>query len=105
MNYSTPGTAGDPPSTNDADQIDFSAYGVKAVLVDHDGTETANDQAFGTATKDQKYVLLTESATNDGSYVATVYTEGGTADDTVVGIIGTLDFGIEQNFVAANFLI
>ncbi len=84
--------------TTFSDVIDFSAYNAVAVVVD--GVNVTG----GTIAAGDEYVKMTESTTNDGSYTAQVYTEAGTTD-TLVGLIGVLDFGVEQDFVAENFLL
>jgi hypothetical protein len=82
------------------DMIDFSAYDAVAVHVDG-----ALVEGFGSdAAAGENYVELAQSTTDAGVYTATVYTEAG-ATDTVVGLIGVLDFGAEQNFVAENFIV
>lgn len=81
-----------------ADLVSFAGYGLKGWQVDG----TANDATSGVVAVGDKYVKLVESTTNDGEYLATVYTENG-ATDTEVGVIGTLDFGVEQEFL--SFLI
>ena len=56
----------------------------------------------------QTYITMVESTTNDGSYTMTQYAEAGalgTAGDTVVGVIGVADFGVEKGFVAQNFIL
>ena len=80
------------------DYIDFTDYAAKAVYVNGALIDGA------AAVAGQNYIALVENTANAGEYVATVYTEAGTTD-TVVGIIGTLDFGASQEFSAANFLI
>lgn len=80
------------------DMIDFSSYGAKHVSVD--GTLTAG----ATALTGEKYITLVESTTNDGEYLVTLWQENGAAD-TSLGVIGTLDFGVEQEFQAANFIL
>lgn len=84
--------------TDGFDMIDFSAYNAAAVLVD--GVLVAGT----VATAGQTYINLVESTTNDGVYTMTQYTEAG-ATDTVVGVIGVADFGIEKDFLAENFIL
>lgn len=84
-----------------SDFIDFSSYDVVQVLVDG----TAADYNFGVAaTAGQKFITLVESTTNDGEYLVTLWQENGATDDNL-GVIGTLDFGAEQQFVAENFIL
>lgn len=80
------------------DYIDFSSYGAKHVSVD--GVLTAGT----TALTGEKYITLVESTTNDGEYVVKLWQEAG-ATDTELGVIGTLDFGVEQDFIADNFIL
>lgn len=89
--------------TTGFDYIDFSAYNAKAVYVDGVLVAGTAPTALG-----QTYITLVESSTNDGSYTMTQYTEAGalgTAGDTVVGVIGVADFGVEKDFVAQNFIL
>ena len=89
--------------TTGFDYIDFSAYNAKAVYVDGVLVAGTAPTAVG-----QTYITLVESATNDGSYTMTQYQEAGalgTAGDTVVGVIGVADFGVEKDFVALNFIL
>jgi hypothetical protein len=83
------------------DMVSFLGYGLKAWIVDNTGGADVQSATYAGLVAGDKYVLLTESTTNDGSYVATVYTENG-ATDTAVGVIGTLDFGVEQVFTSFN---
>jgi hypothetical protein len=85
------------------DYLDFSAYNAKAVYVDGVLVKGTAPTAVG-----QTYITLVESATNDGSYTMTQYQEAGalgTAGDTVVGVIGVADFGVEKDFLAQNFIL
>lgn len=85
------------------DYLDFSAYNAKAVYVDGVLVAGTAPTALG-----QTYITLVESATNDGSYTMTQYAEAGalgTAGDTVVGVIGVADFGVEKDFLAQNFIL
>ena len=102
--------AGDAPSVTGFkgfDVIDFSSYKVKSVVVDNVGT----DGTFGTSAAGNQYIVLKESSSvfGAGSYVATVYTQAGPSTapttDTVVGVIGTLDFGDTPVFAEVNFII
>jgi hypothetical protein len=83
-----------------SDTIDFSSYDAVAVHVDG----ALVDGFVSDALAGQNYVELAQSTTDAGAYTATVFTEAG-ATDTVVGLIGVLDFGVEQNFVADNFIM
>ena len=84
------------------DMVSFLGYGLKAWSVDNTGGADVQSGTYAGLVAGDKYVLLTESTTNDGSYVATVYTDNGAAADTEVGVIGTLDFGVEQVFTSFN---
>lgn len=82
---------------NGFDYIDFSAYDAVNVQV---GANT-----FGAAAaQGEKYITMVEDA-NTGKYVVTVYEEGGAAADVELGVVGTLDFGATQAFVAENFIL
>ena len=80
------------------DYIDFSAYDAVNVQV---GANT-----FGAAAaQGEKYITMVEDTANAGQYLVTVYEEGGAAADVELGVVGTLDFGANQAFVAANFIL
>lgn len=86
------------------DKIDFSAYLATGVVVT-DSNQAA--EVFGTANGvAAKWITMTESATNDGEYTINLVTStlAGTADDVAV-LIGVADFGYEQNFVTASFIL
>jgi hypothetical protein len=88
--------------TDGFDVLDFSAYNAQGVFVDGVLVAGTAPTALG-----QTYITLVESA-QDGIYTMTQLTEAGalgTAGDTTVGIIGVADFGVEQVFVAQNFVI
>lgn len=94
-------TTVNPADDSGMDFIDFTAYDVDAVQV----ISTGQNEVFGTApVVGDEWVRLTESATNDGYYDAELVelTDDGIV---VVGDIADLDFGVEQQFVADNFLI
>ena len=81
------------------DYLDFSSYGAKAVYVNNvlvNGLAPAVGQTF--------ISLVEGSGVNAGKYTISQFTEAGAAD-TVVGVIGTADFGVQQNFTALNFII
>lgn len=80
------------------DYVDFTDYDAVGVYV-NGGLVTGSDAVAG-----QNYVALIENPLNAGEYQAELRTEAG-ATDTLVGIIGTLDFGATQDFVAQNFII
>lgn len=89
--------------TDGFDMLDFSAYNAQGVYVDGVLVAGAATTALG-----QTYITMVESATNDGSYTMTQYVDAGViglAGDTVVGLIGVADFGVEQAFVAQNFVL
>lgn len=92
-------TAGDVATVLNADKIQFTGYNATAVYVG--GVLVA-----GTAAAvGQSYITLVEgTGAAAGSYTATQFTEAG-ATDTTVGVIGTLDFGASQVFVAGNFAL
>ena len=87
-----------------SDVLDFSFYGVKAVFV---GTTLVKGAL---PILGETYIQMTESATNDGEYTMSQFTEAGAlgpVGDTLVGIgvIGIADFGVEQTFTSGNFVI
>jgi len=93
------------PASN-VDYLDFTSYStgdvdVLAVQV----VSTGQNAIFGTAPAavGQEWIRMTESTTNDGSYTIELMRENG-ATDVVVGTIGVADFGVEQVFLAENFL-
>ena len=92
-------TLGDGTSTTIAagqgqsfDYLDFTAYRVGSVHV---------NGATVTGAAATNYVDLAESATNAGFYAVTVHA----ADNSLVGTVGTIDFGHHEAFVAQNFII
>ncbi|MEG3063232.1 MAG: hypothetical protein RR857_20020 [Comamonas sp.] len=81
------------------DYIDFSAYDAAAVVIN--GSVVAGTAA----TAGQTYISLTSVVGGHaGEYTVAQFTEAG-AIDTQVGLIGTLDFGVAQDFVSANFIL
>ncbi len=92
------------------DMIDFSSYDVDSVYVDSDFTfgDIVGD---GLLAANEDYVYMVESSTNDGVYTMYLMNTGSAAGfggltlDVTVGVIGVADFGVEQDFVADNFII
>ena len=92
------------------DYLDFSSYGVDSVYVDSDFIfgDVVGDGALAA---NENYVYMVESATNDGEYTMYLMNTGSAAGfgglllDVTVGVIGVADFGVEQAFVAENFII
>lgn len=97
------------------DKIDFSSYNVDSVYVD---ATVLNSFVVGTTPGVNKdYIVMVESTTNDGEY--TIYLVNTGADgydgmatsaadtdfDATVGVIGVVDFGKEQSFIAPNFIV
>lgn len=82
------------------DFLDFSAYDAVAVAVN--GTAI-----LGVIPTTGVYINLVESTTNDGSYTINHVNLGATTatTDNLTTVIGVADFGIEQAFVAQNFII
>lgn len=107
------GTAGVPAVTEEIeiwtgyDLIDFESYDVNNLVVVHE--DGATDWLYGGYVNGQNYIALFENEDNVGEYSAGVYTANTTigvfGDDATVGLIGTLDFGAHQAFVAENFII
>ena len=95
---------------SNSDMIDFSSYGVDSVYVDSDFIfgDVVGD---GLLAANEDYVYMVESSTNDGVYTMYLMNTGSTAGfggltlDITVGVIGVADFGVEQDFVAENFII
>ncbi len=85
-----------------ADFLDFSAYDVDAVLVN-------GAVLVGALAANSDYVSLVESTTNAGSYTVSELNAGADgvagATDATLGLIGVVDFGATQAFVADNFII
>ncbi len=77
------------------DYLDFIDYDAGRVTVNNNGGVV--DSTFIFDAGNAVSVNLVESTTNDGEYTITVSDQ--------VGIIGVLDFGAEQAFVADNFIL
>ena len=92
------------------DYLDFSSYGVDSVYVNSDLIfgDVVGDGLLGV---NEDYVYMVESATNDGEYTMYLMNTGAVAGfgglelDVEVGVIGVADFGVEQPFLAENFII
>jgi len=91
------------------DKLDFSSYSVKAVVVtDTGGINGGVGIALPGVASAYNYLVMTESTTHDGQYNVTVMHHAAAAavtTDTLVGTVGTLDFGHQTAFIAANFII
>ncbi|NCC76918.1 MAG: hypothetical protein EOM08_10845 [Clostridia bacterium] len=88
------------------DYLDLSSYDAVAVKIGDTWYDESDTGIFDPEDleEEDKYIVFTESATNDGQYTVEVWEEAG-AKDTKIGVIGVLDFGIEQAFVADNFIL
>ncbi|MET1115330.1 MAG: hypothetical protein ABWY08_10275, partial [Comamonas sp.] len=87
------------------DFIDFRSYGAVGVYVNGALVDGVAPTALG-----QKYITLTESPANAGSYTVDQWTDAGTAgviDELPANaqLIGVLDFGAERAFTADSFIL
>jgi hypothetical protein len=89
----------------DADYLDFSAYDAYAVVL---GATNTNPIRSVTDTAElHRYVRIVETAA-DGVYNFTLHdagTDGISANDTSLGLIGTVDFGESVDFHSSNFIL